>query len=79
MSIKIKRRKSVAKQQRLHILPDGRMTRKNAARYLGISPKTLACWAVDGKGPAFVKVGGKVFYFQAELDRFIAAGSNQNP
>jgi hypothetical protein len=55
------------------ILPDGRMDRKNAARYAGLSEKTLAMHACRGTGPDFVK-RGKVFYFQKDLDRWIREG-----
>ena len=55
------------------ILPDGRMDRKNAARYCGFSEKTLAMHACRGTGPNFVK-RGKVFYFREELDRWIREG-----
>ena len=37
------------------ILPDGRMTRRDAARYLGLSEKTLAMYASRKTGPKFVK------------------------
>ena len=60
---------------RIRVLPDGRMTREDAARYLGMKPKTLAMWALQGKGPASVLVGGRRFYFKDELDRFIAEGA----
>ena len=56
---------------RVRILPDGRMTRADAATYLGHSPKTLAMWQLQGKGPRSVLVGGKRFYFKDDLDRFI--------
>lgn len=56
---------------RVRVMPDGRMTRQDAARYLGRAPKTLAMWAIDRTGPRFIKVGGRVFYYQAELDNFI--------
>ena len=36
---------------RVRILPDGRMTREDAARYLGHATKTLAMWQLQGKGP----------------------------
>lgn len=58
---------------RIRILPDGRMTREDAARYLGMKPKTLAMWALQGKGPPSVRVGGRRFYFKDALDAFIAA------
>lgn len=56
---------------RCRILPDGRMTREDASKYLGLKDKTLAMWAIMGKGPRLVRVGGRVFYFKADLDAFI--------
>jgi hypothetical protein len=61
-------------QVRVRVLPDGRMTRKDAARYLGHRPKTLAMWALSGKGPRSVRVGGRVFYFRSDLDAFVLGG-----
>jgi hypothetical protein len=52
-------------------LPDGRLSRKAAAHYLGHQPKTLASWYAMGKGPRSVKVGGRRFYFKEDLDVFI--------
>ncbi len=56
---------------RVRILPDGRLSRKDAARYLGLKPKTLSMWALAGKGPTVTRVGGRRFYFKADLDAFI--------
>jgi hypothetical protein len=56
---------------RCRVLPDGRMTREDSARYLGLKEKTLAMWALQRKGPQFVRVGGRVFYFKTDLDAFI--------
>jgi hypothetical protein len=47
------------------------MTRADAARYLGHAEKTLAMWALNGRGPRWVKVGGRIFYYLADLDTFI--------
>ena len=58
-------------QVRVKILPDGRMSRKDAAKYLGRAGKTLAMWELEGKGPPSVLVGGRRFYFKAVLDAFI--------
>ena len=52
------------------ILPDGRMTRRDAARYLGLSEKTLAMYASRKTGPKFVKPG-RTFYFKDDLDAWI--------
>ena len=56
---------------RVRILPDGRMTRDDAALYLGLKPKTLAQWHTEVKGPRSCRVGGRCFYFQDDLDDFI--------
>ena len=52
---------------RVRLLPDGRMTRANAARYLGHA-KTLAMWALQSRGPHFIKVGGRIFNCLSNLD-----------
>ena len=41
-----------------------------AARYLGISIKTLERWRYEGRGPVFRKFGKRVLYSQDELDRW---------
>lgn len=62
---------SPIEQVRVRVLPDGRMTREDAARYLGRTPKTLAMWQLQGTGPRSVLVGGRRFYFRTDLDAFI--------
>ncbi len=62
---------SVIDQVRVRVLPDGRLARKDAAKYLGRAEKTLAMWAMEGKGPPSVLVGGRRFYFKNDLDAFI--------
>lgn len=48
------------------------LSRPEAAHYLSMSPKTLANWAANGKGPSFRKVGGKhILYSRQELDAFV--------
>jgi hypothetical protein len=58
------------------ILPDGRMDRKNAALYLGLSVKTLATHATKGTGPRFIKPG-RTFYFKNDLDQWLREGPPQ--
>ena len=55
----------------VRVLPDGRLSRKEAAKYLGRAQKTLAMWNLEGKGPKSVLVGGRRFYFKNDLDAFI--------
>ena len=56
---------------RIRVLPDGRLSREDAATYLGLKAKTLAMWSVQGKGPTSVRVGGRIFYFKQALDQFV--------
>lgn len=56
------------------VLPDGRMDRENAARYLGLAVKTLAMHASRGTGPRYVK-RGRVFYYRDDLDEWMRAGA----
>jgi hypothetical protein len=58
-----------------HVFPDGRMKTKDAAVYTGFSEGTLANWRVEGKGPAFVKRGGRIFYHKPVLDEWLLGGS----
>ena len=58
---------------RVRMTPDGRLSRANAAAFLGYKPKTLAMWAVENRGPAMVRVGGRCFYRLADLQAFVGA------
>lgn len=55
----------------IEIYPDGRMDSNNAAKYLGISEKTLATYPCKGTSPKFIKKGRRVFYFQSDLDEWL--------
>jgi excisionase family DNA binding protein len=62
-------------------MPSGRplLTRKDAARYLGFAPQTLAQWACSGKYDLpFIKVGRSVKYRTSDLDTFIEASVRVN-
>ena len=49
-----------------------RLTRKEAAKYLGVSPNTLEVWACTGRYKLkYIKVGRKVFYRRSHLDAFL--------
>lgn len=50
------------------------LDRPAAGRYLGISPATLAAWAVSGKYRdllPFARFGKKAMYRMADLDHFL--------
>lgn len=63
----------------VRVLPDGRLNRRNAAKYLGVAAKTLAMWQIQDKGPPSRLVGGRRFYDQAALDRFIRGDTPPQP
>ena len=51
---------------------DGRLWRKQAAAYLGVTPGTLRVWASTGRyNLPYYRVGRAVYYLQSELDAFI--------
>ena len=54
----------------IRVLPDGRVDRADAAKFLGYAPKTLAEWHRLGKGPRSRKVGGRRFYDIGDLRQF---------
>ena len=43
------------------------LSRKQAADFLGISPRTMEKWAVVGGGPNFLKIGKKVMFSQQDI------------
>lgn len=57
-------------QIKVAVLPDGRVDRKNASKALNRKPKTLAEWQRLGKGPRPFNVGGRVFYWWADVQAF---------
>jgi len=40
---------------------------------LGISRRTLELWRWNGKGPPYVKLGGRVFYRPVDVEAWIAS------
>ena len=63
---------SAIERVRVRVLPDGRMTRRDAAKYLGIAVKTVAMWDLDDPTKlGGVKVGGRRFYYKDRLDAVI--------
>jgi hypothetical protein len=41
---------------------------------LRLAPATLRGWRCAGRGPGFVKIGGRVCYRRSDIEAFIAAG-----
>jgi hypothetical protein len=68
MSLAVSRLQGIAVQ----VLPDGRLDAKNAARYCGLSEKTMAMKRCTGTGPKYVK-RGRIFYHQADLDAWLSS------
>ena len=63
---------------RVRVTPDGRLSRADAAIFLGYKPKTLAEWKRLGKGPMPRKLGGsRCFYRRVDLEAFIATGARE--
>ena len=60
--------------EKVRVTPAGNVSRRDAAKYLGLSSKTLSEWAGKGLGPSPFKVGGRVFYHLSDLAAF-ASGS----
>ena len=52
------------------------LNREEAAAYLGVKPSTLADWRLSGKYRNELpcgRIGRRVFYRKADLDRWLAA------
>ncbi|MDO8844117.1 helix-turn-helix domain-containing protein [Methylicorpusculum sp.] len=51
---------------------DPLLTRREAAKYLGIAEKTLATWASTGRqNLSMIRMGSCVRYRKSDLDQFI--------
>lgn len=48
------------------------LAERDAAPRCGVSPKTLANWRVLGRGPRFIKAGGRVAYDPADIEAWKA-------
>ena len=44
---------------------------RSVAEILGVRPATLQQWRWLGKGPTFIKVGGRIRYTDADISEFI--------
>lgn len=39
---------------------------------MGISPKTLPQWRIEGRSPPWVKLGKKIVYRRMDIERFLS-------
>jgi hypothetical protein len=64
---------------RIRVRPGGRVSRSDAALYLGLSPNTLAHWRCVGIGPRSRKLPGtnRVYYLIADLEAYLATGARE--
>lgn len=51
---------------------------EKAAELLGLSPRTLQRFRVEGRGPKFVKLGKRVFYTEEDLEAYVSASRRQS-
>jgi len=61
---------------KIRILPDGRVSRADAAKLLGREAKTLADWKCKGWGPKPIEVGGRIFH---SYDECLAMARGEKP
>ena len=49
-----------------------RLSERDAASFLGITQRTLQDWRLNRRGPAYIKLGRRIAYDRADLERFLA-------
>lgn len=52
---------------------------REAAIYLRVGDRTLIRWRSLGVGPAYIRVGGKIFYQKRDLDAWLEKHRVQPP
>ena len=62
--------KQRVKRKVAHV-PGGYIPEAETAAELNLSPRTLRKWRAQGKGPAFVKIGRRVFYRDTSRDAWL--------
>ena len=54
------------------------ITEDRAAELLGLSPRTLQRFRVEGRGPQFVKLGKRVVYLETDLRAYVEASRRRS-
>ena len=54
------------------------LSQTEAAKFLSMSPKTLAKWRWSGEGPPFVKLGRSVRYLHDDLIQYVNLGRRKS-
>lgn len=49
------------------------------ARRWSLSPRTLERWRSTGKGPTYLRLGGRIAYALADVEAFETAGRHEVP
>lgn len=55
---------------------NSRLSSTQAATYIGIADPTLRIWRSRGKGPDFYRIGGRVYYDMADIQRWLSLQRN---
>lgn len=55
-------------------MPPRYLRTQEAARYLGVSPRTMEKHRIYGTGPIYRKIGGRVVYKVGDLERWADQG-----
>ncbi|HTM82186.1 helix-turn-helix transcriptional regulator [Asticcacaulis sp.] len=63
---------------RRRIAPQRYLRTPEAARFLGLSDRTLEKHRVFGTGPTFLKLGGRVVYTMDDLTKWAAKGCRKS-
>lgn len=59
---------------KVNVMPDGRISRKEAAKYIGVSCATMRTWDCIGRHPEYLKkitVSGRVYYMFDDIKLFV--------
>ena len=64
-------------QVKIRVLPDGRVSLKDAAKFIGVSYSGITAMVADDRGPRTKKVGGRRFSTLDWLHEYVAADQDE--